>query len=207
MEISRNNQMVLADIILRVLSRGLCAVSMFDKRVAADIETLGEGFSFSIYAGASAGSPNIRLKTENGRFIRVDEDDGGFDVVIRFKDLSGIMPVLLGRTSVASAFAQHRMLIWGSVNRAVALVRIIDITEAYIFPKTVIKKAMRSVPKKQTPSLFVYLMLLFAPVHRQKNVLNRLEYEKTTETAPEQSEEPFGEQIDEQARQELGVAK
>lgn len=161
MEISRDNQQALADIVLRVLARGLCAVSMFDKRVAADVVALGDGFSFAICAGLGENSPRIRLKSENKRFARADTDIKDADVVIRFKDVSGIIPVLSGKTSVAAAFAQHRMLVWGSINQAVTLVRIIDITEAYLFPKFIVKKAMIRVPKKQVPSLFVYIMLLF----------------------------------------------
>lgn len=161
MKLSRDNQQTLADIVLRVLARGICAVSLFDKRVADDIGKFGDGFSFSIHAGAGENSPAIRLKSENGRFVRANMDSSGDHVTIRFKDVSGAVPVLLGKTSIEIAFAQHRMIVWGNINQAVALVRIIGTTEAYLFPKFIIKKAMRRVPKKQAPSLFVYVMLLF----------------------------------------------
>lgn len=171
MGISRENQHIIADIVLRALARGLCAVSMFDKRVAADIETLGDGFSFAVCSGLyirSAGdkladkkTTAIKLKIDNGRFSRADSDINASDVIIRFKDISGAMPVLLGQESVASSFAQHRMLVSGNMNHAVALVRIIEITEAYLFPKFIINKAMRRVPKKQMPGIFIYIIMLF----------------------------------------------
>lgn len=166
MKVSRDNQMAFADTVLRLLARGICAVSMFDKRVAADIEALGGGFSFAVCAGLGENSPAIKLRTENGRFVRVSADINASDVIIRFKDISGLIPVLTGKISVGSAFAQHRMLVCGNINQAVALVRIIDITEAYLFPKFVIKKAMRRVPRKQAPRLFIYIMLLFFGVRK-----------------------------------------
>lgn len=166
MKISRDNQMAFADTVLRLLARGICAVSIFDKRAASDIEALGNGFSFAVCAGLGKNSPSIKLQAENKRFIRVDTDINASDIVIRFKDVSGMLPVLMGRISVESAFAQHRMLIWGNVNQAVALVRIIVITEAYLLPKFMIKKAMRRVPRKQAPSLLIYIMLMFCGVRK-----------------------------------------
>lgn len=166
MTISRDNQIAIADMALRLLARGICAAAMLDKRIAADVSALGNGFSFAVCAGLGEHAPAVKLLTENGRFVRVATGTDDTNVTIRFKDVTGLLPVIIGRKSVETAFAQHRMLVWGNVNQAVMLVRIIGIAETYLFPKPMIKKAMRRVPKKQVPSLFVYLTLPFFGVRK-----------------------------------------
>ncbi len=159
MRFSRERQEKISDLIMRALGRGLCAVSMFDKRVASELDQLGDGFSFSICIGLDGSY--IKLTVSNGRLEYLDGDKNKADIVIAFKDLTGAWPVLIGQTSIAKSFAEHRILIYGDLSTAVALTRVIDISQAYLFPQFILKKYMRSLPLRQVPRLFVYVAMIF----------------------------------------------
>ena len=62
------------------------------------------------------------------------------------------MPGLQG----SSAYAEHRFTLKGDIGVTMGLVRMIDIAEAYLFPRIMTKRILRSVPYKEKSTLTIY---------------------------------------------------
>lgn len=151
---TREKQLSLSGTVLGVLCRSLRVLMRLDKRVNAEFVSLGEDFSFAVKI---TDGPCMGLRVSGDSLVPIDPESGeDIDVTIVFKDVTGAIPVLTGKTSVATAFAQHRMMVYGSIDKAMPLVRAIEIAEAYLLPKSVLKKSMAQVPRKNIPSFAVY---------------------------------------------------
>ena len=72
--------------------------------------------------------------------------------------LNGANPVkvLTGQMGVARAYAEHRFTLKGDIGVTMGLVRMIDIAEAYLFPRIMTKRILRSVPYKEKSTLTIY---------------------------------------------------
>ena len=100
------------------------------------------------------------------------------DLEIVFKNRKACKKVLLGRFGVAESFARHDILLKGNINTAVALVRIIDLCEYYLFPRLITRKFLPKV-KKQFASIKLYFFALFG--NAKKICISAEECEKAPE--------------------------
>ena len=65
-----------------------------------------------------------------------------------------------GRLGVAKAYAEHRFTLKGEINQTMSLVRVIDLVEAYLFPKFITKNILKEVPKKEANMLRTYICVI-----------------------------------------------
>ncbi len=157
---SNGRNIRIAGVVLSVLGRALCVVSSLDSRVRSEMLALGNGYSFSM--GIDNG-PYLFLGIKDGRLVNLKKTGADADkakLVIRYKDVTGAIPVLTGKMCAAVSFAQHRMQVWGNIPEAMRLVRAINIVEAYLFPRAMMEKALLRVPKKEISSLRVFAGLV-----------------------------------------------
>ena len=143
----------ISNIVLLVLYRALRVLSQHDSRVRNEFEALPEGFTVALRINPSEGE--IRMAKVNGRLKRIGKRDD-YAVLITFKGIDAAFKVLTGQMGVARAYAEHRFTLKGDIGVTMGLVRMIDIAEAYLFPRLMTKMILRSVPYKEKSTLTIY---------------------------------------------------
>ena len=154
----------LCKLIFNILVKGMSGVAKYDREIQDEVLSLKDGFKVKL--GIFPHDDYVRFVLKNGRVYKTKEDD--CDLEITFKNLKVAKRVLLGRLSIAEAFSMHTIVLKGNINHALVLVRIMERTEDYLFPKWYTKAINRK--KKNVSSLKIYLWLLFG--------INKLKKEK-----------------------------
>lgn len=147
--------------VFAVLGRGMKGVVKVDSKAKEYFDELKDGFVFRLCVLPSG--PALVLKKENGHFVSVKKREANnikIDLDIQFKNLQVALPVVLGMAGVSQGYAENRFILKGEIADSMRIVDLINLTEAYLFPKFITKKFMDVIPKKQKSSLRVYLYVL-----------------------------------------------
>lgn len=147
----------ISKIVLFFLYRGFKAGYKFDDHVKKEIDNWPEGMSAVIKTGEKGVS--LCIKKRGGKLLRFKIIDNA-DIEINFKSIDVAFLMFTGRLGVAKAYAEHRFTLKGEINKTMSLVRVIDIVEAYLFPKFITKNILKEVPKKQANLLRTYVYVL-----------------------------------------------
>ncbi len=150
---------LLLRILLWFLGRGICACARLDSRAAAEVAGWAEGQGLCLQIAPTG--PAMALTKSDGRlrFLGLRAEPAA-DLVIQFKHPEGALPVFLGRQSIAQAYAQRRMTMKGDLTFAMSVVRVMLITEAYLFPGLITRRIMQRVPEREVSAARVYLSTL-----------------------------------------------
>lgn len=148
---------IISKVVLFFLYRGFKAGYKFDNRIKEEIDSWEDGFSAVIDTGIK--DVKLCIKKENGKLNKLKNIDKE-DIVIVFKSIDAAFLMFTGRLGVAKAYAEHRFTLKGDINQTMSLVRVIDLVEAYLFPRIITKNVLKEVPKKQANLLRTYLYVL-----------------------------------------------
>ena len=149
----------LVKLIMKILGKSMAYVSKNDARARDTFLNLPENLRVSM--GIFGEDTYVTLqKTKNQIYVDKPHDNLPADLEIIFKNRKACKKVLLGRFGVAESFARHDILLKGNINTAVALVRIIDLCEYYLFPRLITRKFLPKT-KKQFASIKLYFFALF----------------------------------------------
>lgn len=167
----------LVKLIMKILGKSMAYVSKNDARARDTFLNLPENLRISM--GIFGESTYVTLqKTKNQIYVDKPHDNLPADLEIIFKNRKACKKVLLGRFGVAESFARHDILLKGNINTAVALVRIIDLCEYYLFPRLITRKFLPKT-KKQFASIKLYFFALFG--NAKKICISAEECEKAPE--------------------------
>lgn len=142
-----------AQIILFFLYRGMRVLYRLDSRVKEEVD--GWPLGRTVVLRASQEGPVLCMKRVSWGLARV-RPVAHPEIEIAFKSLDGAFLVFSGQIGTAGAYAQHRFAVKGEVSAVMSVVRCMDLTEAYLFPKVITRRILRRVPVKQTSSINVY---------------------------------------------------
>lgn len=147
----------ISKVVLFFLYRGFKAGYKFDERIRKEIDGWQDGFTAVIETGVK----NLKLciRKKDGKLQKLKNTDKA-DIVITFKSIDAAFLMFTGRLGVAKAYAQHRFTLKGEINQTMSLVRVIDLVEAYLFPKIITKNILKEVPKKEANLLRTYVYVL-----------------------------------------------
>lgn len=145
----------LCKLIFNILIKGMSGVGKYDSDIGAELQSLPP--CFKVQMGVFPNENYAQFMVLNNRVIKVK--DQKCDLVIIFKNKRIAKKVLLGKVSIAEVFTQHAIVLKGNINLALILVRVMERTEDYLFPKWY-TKAINRRPKKVS-STKLYLWLLF----------------------------------------------
>lgn len=145
----------LCKLIFNILIKGMSGVGKYDSEIGTELKSLPP--CFKVQLGIFPYENYAQFMVVNNRVVKVK--DQKCDLQIIFKNKRVAKRVLLGRISIAEAFTQHAIVLKGNINLALILVRVMERTEDYLFPKWY-TKAINRRPKKVS-SLKLYLWLLF----------------------------------------------
>ena len=151
----------LARVILFFLGRGFQAACSLDAGIQAEIAAWPE--STTILMRIFPFGPAMSVTKRNGRIHYLASKETPVDFTITFKSLDGALLVLLGRISIAQAYAEHRFVMHGDIIAVgMPLVRCLYQVENYLFPGFITHKLSNRFPLKSVSSLRVYLKVLLA---------------------------------------------
>lgn len=145
----------LCGLIFKILVKAMSGVGKYDSDVENDLKSLPE--RFKVQMGVFPHENYVQFEVRDGRVYKTKNQE--CDLVIVFKNVKMAKQVLLGKVSIAEAFTKHAMVLKGNINLALVLVRVMERTEDYLFPKWYTKVINRQ-PKK-VHSAKIYLWLVF----------------------------------------------
>lgn len=147
--------------IYKVLGRGIRGVTHFDSTANEYLAELPEGFVFRL--GVLNTKTALVLKKTNGVFTILKKKNypDKYDLDIEFKNYNVMLPVVLGQAGVGQAYAESRFVLYGEIAYSMIITDIINLTEAYLFPKFITKKFMDKIPSKKQSMLRAYASVVF----------------------------------------------
>ncbi len=150
-----------SSVILYFLFHGLNVLYRKDERVRSEIDEWENGFAWGIGMGEKAPALYMR-KTEKG-FERISAKNvhpENMDLMIQFKSVDAAFQVMSGQVGVAGSYARHGFVLKGDIARAMSVVRCMDLTEAYLFPKVISRRILKEVPEKNMGLFHTYVAVM-----------------------------------------------
>lgn len=144
-------------LVLHILYRALKVLVKKESRIRREFDSFKDGFTIKISLQEHGKSVVMRKESGNLVLGREEEDT---DLELKFKSVDSAFLVFTGMMGISRAYAEHRISVKGDIADTMTLVRIIDIAEAYLFPRIMTRRILRAVPSKERSSLSVYRMVL-----------------------------------------------
>ncbi len=139
-------------LVMKLLGKGICYGYKVDSRIKQDVDAIGDDFSVKLTI-SPVGPTMIFGKKDQKPFSRIGSYDEEATMTISFKGLNSAFKMFTGGMGLAAGYAQHRFTVKGDLYKILAIVRIINIVEGYLFPKAMAKKLMNPIPPKQVNSV------------------------------------------------------
>lgn len=153
----RTFQQLVCGIVLQVLFRAIRVLSHCDSRIKQELLELPEGQVVKLSVSPHEKSRSLTFAVSSGT---VHKSDKSPNIHIVFKNEAMAFRVFTGRMGIAGAYAAHAFTLRGNINETMGIVRVVDMVEGYLFPKFMTRRILKDIPKKQLPTLAVYLRLI-----------------------------------------------
>lgn len=141
---------------LRVVHAALVELRDMDALVAAEFAKLPAGMSYAIYTGYE--SPSLLVLWDGERLLRPASLPAP-RCELRLKSLATSFRLFTGQLGLAQAYAQHAFTMAGEVADVMRLARLVNRTEAYLFPPFITKNFLTELPKLPASPLRLYARL------------------------------------------------
>ncbi len=155
----RTFQQIVCGIVLRVLFRAIRVLSHCDSRIRQELLDLPQGQTVKLSVSPAERSRSLTFAVSGGTIRRADRAAVP-DIHIVFKNEAMAFRVFTGRMGIAGAYAAHAFTLRGNINQTMGVVRIVDMVEGYLFPRFMTRRILKDIPKKELPTLAVYLRLI-----------------------------------------------
>ncbi|MBR1979508.1 MAG: hypothetical protein IJ985_08425 [Akkermansia sp.] len=140
-------------IVLRVVHAALIELRALDSRVAKEFERFPEGLSYSIRTGFEG--PTLHVLWQDGELKRVENLPAPV-CSLRIKSMPLSFQLFTGQMGMAQAYARHAFTMAGEVADVMRLARLVNLVEAYLFPKIMTRRIMTDVPETEVCFLRAY---------------------------------------------------
>lgn len=138
----------LSSIVMAVLGKGIRYAYKKDTRVKDDLDSIGD--EYSIKLAVNPNGPCMLFGKKDGTvFSHKCAFNDAADITLSFKGIDGAFLMFTGQMGLADGYAQHRFTVQGDLYKVLSIVRVMNIVEAYLFPKFFAKRLMNPVPKRQ----------------------------------------------------------
>jgi len=130
------------------MGRAIQAAARVDKHVKKEFENMPANYTFSL--GAFPNGPYMIVgKNDKGkvRYLGSNLSKHPADLEITLKSMGNLFVLFTFQESTPTANARDRMIVSGDVPQACAVVRILDIVQVYLLPKTIAKLAIKRYPR------------------------------------------------------------
>lgn len=140
-------------IVLRVVHAALVELRVLDSRVAREFERMPDGLSYAIATGHRG--PMLFVKWEGGKLKRLAELEAP-SCALRIKSMPLSFRLFTGQMGLSQAYARHAFTMGGEVADVMRLARLVNLVEAYLFPKIMTRRIMTDVPETEVCFLRAY---------------------------------------------------
>ncbi len=147
-------QTLVVGVVMRVVHAALCELqAVKDTRVLHELAHLHEGQAYSIVVGKNG--PSLHVLWKGGRLHRLAEPEPAA-CSLRIKSLSLAFLLFTGQMGLSQAYAWHAFTVQGDLSDVMPLARLVNLVEAYLFPRFITKHLMTDIPNLQVNPLRVY---------------------------------------------------
>ncbi len=156
--------MLVNRVVLFVLGRGLQSASKHDPAIRAELARWQPGFTFMLKQLPHGPSMAV-TRTEKGdlRYQGANFPEEKCDVIFFFRNVESAFMMFTAQIGTPTAYAQHRMSARGDLANSMAMVRVLNSIQAYLFPAFIARGIMKRLPPipfwyKQALRLKIYLL-------------------------------------------------
>lgn len=138
---------------LRLVHAALVELREVDAYVAEEFAKLPAGMSYAIHTGHDC--PSLYVAWDGARLQRLSVLEAP-RCELRLKALAISFRLFTGQMGLAQAYAQHAFTMAGEVGDVMRLARLVNHTEAYLFPPLITRRFLSVLPKLPISPLRVY---------------------------------------------------
>lgn len=142
---------------LRVVYAALVELSRMDAAVAAELAKLPAGMSYTIRTGHEC--PTLCVQWDGARLLRPAAPVAPARCELSLKSLATAFRIFTGQMGLAQAYAQHAFTMAGEVADVMRLARLVNRTEAYLFPPFITRSFLTDLPELPASPLRLYARL------------------------------------------------
>lgn len=154
-----NYRYLVCNVVLEALYRGIRVLSRVDSRVQNELSRLPQGQIIRIRVSSAEDAPQLTFSVAKDSICKTAKSAPP-QVDIVFKNPKMAFRVFTGRMSIAGAYGAHAFTLRGSIPDTMAIVRILELVEGYLFPKCMARHLLKELPEKEYPTALVYLRLI-----------------------------------------------
>ncbi|HHU56031.1 MAG TPA: SCP2 sterol-binding domain-containing protein, partial [Acholeplasmataceae bacterium] len=132
----------------------LMILSKYDSRIRYELDFFPNKFFVAIQSNENL----ISFKIENQR-ISIINNDIDADLIIGVKDSHLLFEMLIGKISLHQGFAENRFIIKGNLFLALKFIRILYISQSYLFCKSTLEKIQKNNPEFEIDKITFYKKL------------------------------------------------
>ncbi len=145
-------------IVMRVVHAAICELqAVGDTRALHELSLLREGQAYSICVGK--GEPSLHVLWQGAKFLRLPSPAAG-SCALRIKTLLLAFRLFTGQMGLAQAYARHAFTVQGDLAEVMQFARLVNLVEAYLFPRVITRHLMTDIPRPQVNPLRVYGRIL-----------------------------------------------
>lgn len=150
-------QKLTVGIVLRVVHAALVELYSLDSRVKSELDSLPDRMSYALSTGHDA--PTLYLRWHGGALRRLQSLPNP-TCALQVKSTAHSFRLFTGQMGLAQAYATHAFTMKGEIADVMRLARLVNIVEAYLFPKFITRHILTDIPELQTNPLRVYGRIL-----------------------------------------------
>ena len=155
---TKSIQHLTVGIVVRVVHAAICELqAVGDTRVLHELAHLREGQAYSIAAGAKG--PALHVQWKGGKLLSLPAPAEGA-CKLTIKTLPLAFRLFTGQVGLAQAYAWHAFTVQGELGEVMQLARLVNMVEAYLFPRFITKHLLTDIPELQANPLRIYGRLL-----------------------------------------------
>ncbi len=153
-------KVIMIKFILNLLIRAMKIGVKYDSGVKQDFACLPNKYTIKI--NILPKNISVIFMYVDGTITQIDEiDNDNINLLVEFKDEKSAKDVLLGKLSLAQSFCEHRIKVYGNINHAMAVTRIVNTLECYLFPRFIYNKLFTPPIELDISKFKFYTILLF----------------------------------------------
>ena len=149
-------------VVFFILGRSFQAASVLDKNVKRDLELWPDGFT--VLFKVMTNGPFLLLQKKNSKLRVIGTKEDSADLVVIFKNVDGAFLIMTAQLGFPMGYAEHRLAVEGNLAGSMALIRISDAVQSYLFPKIIARLVLKRVPEMTLRRWGVRLAIYFIAV-------------------------------------------
>lgn len=154
--------------LLFAMGRAIPAIALQDEDVKKEVDRWDEGFK--VLFEVLPDGPYLALKKQDGMLNFVGMNKIEADLVISIKNIDSAFKMFTTQLSSHNAYAQHRMSVRGDNDKAMQLIRCLNIVQFLLFPGFISKRILKRQPEmtKDRWMTRLYAYLIAVPTGKPK---------------------------------------